>query len=386
MSLDDTVLDDPDALLALDRSRMLASTASAGAAIRQCLQVDAQQTLAPLVAQGRPRSLVVVGAGGSSVPGEVLSAVAGRGSPVPIFALGGPALPGWIGPMDLVVAVSASGATAETLTFVTEAQRRGSTVLGIGAADSPLQDLCSTSRGVTFWPVSRLSPLQDVQRARSLLWALSTPLILLAGEFGLVQHARHGLAGAANRLDERAVECGVSNLTPDNPAKELSIHLTSGLPLVWGSGEVGAVAARRLGRQLAENADWPGIVGVLPEAVRTHAGLLRGPWARPPGPDDIFRDRTQDEQPTPRLRVLLTRDAGEHPDTRDIADAVLQTCDRMDVVCVSVMGSGGHALEQLADLVGLLDFASIYAALMQHRDPSVSAEDLDPRFGRAGGG
>ena len=234
--------------------------------------------------------------------------------------------------------------------------------------------------------MSRLSPLQDVQRARSLLWALSTPLILLAGEFGLVQHARHGLAGAANRLDERAVECGVNNLTPDNPAKELSIHLTSGLPLVWGSGEVGAVAARRLGRQLAENADWPGIVGVLPEAVRTHAGLLRGPWARPPGPDDIFRDRTQDEQPTPRLRVLLTRDAGEHPDTREIADAVLQTCDRMDVACVSVMGSGGHALEQLADLVGLLDFASIYAALMQHRDPSVSAEDLDPRFGRAGGG
>lgn len=386
MSLDDTLLDDPDALLALDAGRMLASTAAASAGIRQALDAEAHDILGPLVAQGRPRSLVVVGAGGSSVPGEVLAAVAGRGSPVPVFALGGPTLPGWIGPMDVVVAVSASGATAETLTFVTEAQRRGSTVLGIGAAGSPLQELCSTARGVTFWPVSRRSPLQDVQRARSLLWALSTPLILLAGDLGLVQHARQGLAGAANRLDERAVECGVNALTPDNPAKELSIHLTGGLPLIWGSGEVGAVAARRLGRQLAENADWPGLVGVLPEAVRTHAGLLRGPWARPPGPDDIFRDRTEDEQPAPRLRVLLTRDAAEHPDTRDIADAVSQTCERMDVACVSLMGAGAHPLEQLADLVGLLDFASIYAALMQRRDPSVSAEDLDPRFGRAGGG
>jgi glucose/mannose-6-phosphate isomerase len=382
MSLDDGLLDAPEDLVALDAGRMLASTASAAAGIRTGLQTDADAVLGPLIAQGRPRSLVVVGAGGSSAPGEVLSAVAGRGSPVPVFALGGPTLPGWVGPMDLVVAVSASGYTAETLTFVTEAQRRGCAVLGIGAADSPLHELCSTARGVSFWPVSRRSPLQDVQKARSLLWALSTPLILLAGELGLVQHARHGLAGAATRLDERAVECGVEVLTVENPAKELSIHLTGGLPLVWGSGDVGAVAARRLGRQLAENADWPAVVGTLPEAARTHAGLLRGPWARPATEADIFRDRTEDDQPAARLRVLLVRDAGEHPETRDIADAVLQTCDRMEVACVSLLGNGGHALEQLADLVGVLDFAAVYAALMQHRDPSHSAADFDPRFGR----
>lgn len=382
MSLDDGVLDDPDGLVALDAGRMLASTAGASAGIRQALQADAGGVLGPLVEQGRPRSLVVVGAGGSSAPGEVLAAVAGRGSQVPVFALGGPTLPGWIGPMDLVVAVSASGRTAETLTFVTEAQRRGSAVLGIGAADSPLQELCSTVRGVSFWPVSRLSALRDVQRARTLLWALSAPLVLLAGELGLVQHARDGLAAAADRLDERAVQCGVGVLTPENPAKDLSIHLTGGLPLVWGSGDVGGVAARRLGRQLAENADWPSIVGVLPEAVRTHAGLLRGPWAHPVSEADIFRDRLGDDEPAARLRVLLVRDADEHPDTRDIAEAVVQTCTRLDVACASVTGSGGHAIEQLADLVGLLDFASVYAALMQHRDPTPSAEDLDPRFGR----
>ena len=382
MSLDDTLLDDPAALVEVDTGRMLASTASSGAAIRVALSADADEIFAPLIAQGRPRSLVVVGAGGSSAPGEVLAAVAGRGSPVPVFALGGPTLPGWIGPMDLVVAVSASGHSAETLTFVTEAQRRGSAVLGIGAVDSPLQDLCSTARGVSFWPVSRLSPLRDVQKARSLLWALSAPLVLLAGEMGLVQHARHGLAGAATRLDERAVDCGVERPLVDNPAKELSIHLTGGLPLVWGSGDVGAVAARRLGRQLAENADWPSVVGVLPEAVRTHAGLLRGPWAHPVDETDIFRDRTEEEGPQPRLRTLLVRDPSEHPDTTAIAEAVIQTCDRMDVPCVAVMGNGGHAIEALADLIGLLDFASVYAALMQRRDPSRSAEDIDPRFGR----
>ncbi len=382
MSLDDALLDDPVELVRIDSQRMLASSASAGGAIRSTLDADAGHALRPLVEQGRPRSLCVVGAGGSSAPGEVLAAVAGRGSPLPVFALGGPTLPGWIGPMDLVVAVSASGRTPEILTFVNEAQRRGSSVLGIGAADSPLQEVCSNSRGVSFWPVSRLSPLQDVQKARSLLWALSAPLLLLAGELGLIADARDGLAGAADRLDARALECGVEVLTPDNPAKNLSIHLTSGLPLAWGSGDIAAVAARRLGRQLAENADWPSVVGVLPEGARTHAGLLGGPWAGPPSEQDIFRDRTLDTQPQPRLRAVLLRDAMEHPDTATIADAVEQTCERLDVPCESITAGGGHPVEQLADLVGLVDFASIYTALMQRRDPSHSAEDIDPRFGR----
>lgn len=382
VSLDDTLLDEPAELVAIDAGRMLASTASAGAAIRQSLDTDSEELLAPLVEQGRPRSLVVVGAGGSSAPGEVLAAVAGRGSPVPVFALGGPTLPGWIGPMDLVVAVSASGRTAETLTFVTEAQRRGSSVLGIGAADSPLHELCGTARGVSFWPVSRLSPLRDVQKARSLLWALSTPLILLAGELGLVQQPRQGLAEAADRLDARALACGLEVTTVENPAKELSIHLTGGLPVIWGSGDVGAVAARRLGRQLAENADWPSVVGVLPEAVRTHAGLLKGPWARPPAEEDIFRDRTDDDDPQARIRGLLVRDASEHPDTAEIAEAIVQTCEQVDLACMVVSAQGSSPIEQLADLVGLLDFASVYAGLMQRRDPSRSAEDIDPRFGR----
>lgn len=382
MSLDDTVLDDPDQLLAIDSGRMLASTASAGAAIRTALDGDADLILNPLVEQGRPRSLVVVGAGGSSAPGEVLAAVTGRGAPLPVFAVGGPSLPGWIGPMDLVVAVSASGSTAEVLTFVSEAIRRGSSVFGIGADDSPLQQLCSSSRSVAFWPVSRRSPLHDVQKARSLLWALSAPLILLAEKLGMVPLARHGLAGAANRLDERAQECGLGRPTEENPAKSLSMHLTAGLPLIWGSGDIGAVAARRMGRQLAENADWPSVVGILPEAVRTHAGLFQGPWARPASEADIFRDRMADDQPQPRLRALLLRDPGEHPETAEIAEGVLQTADRFDVPSVSVMASGGHAIEQLADLIGLLDFASVYAALMQRRNPSHSAEEVDPRFGR----
>ena len=45
--------------------------------------------------------------------------------------------------------------------------------------------------------------------------------------------------------------------------------------MVWGSGQVGPVAALRAVCQLAENAKLPAIVGVLPEANHNQVVDLR---------------------------------------------------------------------------------------------------------------
>ncbi|MFI0433994.1 MAG: mannose-6-phosphate isomerase, partial [Candidatus Nanopelagicales bacterium] len=117
MEVDEAVLADPSRLVAAGGS-MLAGTAAAGASLRVgLLETDPDGVLAA-AAGGRPRSLVVVGAGGSSAAGDLVAACAGRGSSVPVVTVGGPGLPGWVGPLDLVVAVSASGSSPETLAAV----------------------------------------------------------------------------------------------------------------------------------------------------------------------------------------------------------------------------------------------------------------------------
>ena len=91
------------------------------------------------------------------------------------------------------------------------------------------------------------------------------------------------------------------------------MHLTSGLPLVWGSGDLGG------GRNGGWVANWPrtrtGPVwwAVLPEAVRTHAGLLavRGHSAHHKTISSVIARWTSSRKP--RLRVMLLRDASEHP-------------------------------------------------------------------------
>jgi len=107
---DDAALDDPAALADLDRDGMLLAVATAGAQVREALVLIEPETLANL-AGDRPRAVVVTGMGGSGIAADVATAVAGRTCPVPVVAHRGHRLPGWVGPMDLVVAVSCSGGT-----------------------------------------------------------------------------------------------------------------------------------------------------------------------------------------------------------------------------------------------------------------------------------
>ena len=284
---DDAVLDDPDALERADPGGMLRATADAGAQVRRALAAADPAVLAAVVADGRPRSVVVAGMGGSGISGDVLAAVCGTGCPVPISTVRGYVLPGWVGPLDLVIAVSCSGRTEETLSVAAEAAKRGARLVGVGAADSPLHGLVQDAPGASFLAVDAggLMP-------RASLWLLATPLLLLADALGLADIPRSALESAADLLDERSSEYGPISPTAENPAKLLGVSLASSLPMVWGTSPIGAVSAYRLACQLNENAKLPVAWGALPEANHNQVVALDG--AAVPAEGDIFHDPVED--------------------------------------------------------------------------------------------
>ena len=118
-------LDDVALLETADPSSMLRQVASSAAQVREAARAAADASLDELAAGGRPRAIVVTGMGGSGIAGEVLAAVAGQGCPVQVTTVHDYRLPGWVGAADLVIAVSCSGATEETLSAAEEAVRRG---------------------------------------------------------------------------------------------------------------------------------------------------------------------------------------------------------------------------------------------------------------------
>jgi D-arabinose 5-phosphate isomerase GutQ len=368
---DPDLLDDPRALEAVDRGEMLRALASAGAQIREAQTFAAEAGVAAVMAEdGRPRSVVVAALGGSAVVADLLGALAGDSSPVPVVVRHSGTVPAWVGPLDLVVAVSLSGAAGEPLALASEAARRGCRLLSVGAPRSPLAETTGLARGV------HVTVGAGRRSSRANLWALLTPVLVAADALDLVDTPAEALEAAADRLDEVAEQCRVASEAFVNPAKSLAADVAGSVPLVLGNGDLLGVAARRAASQFARNARHPAVEGTLPDAASGVVATFDGPFAR--RAQDLFAD--PDDQgggPGARLRLLLLRDVVEDTVARRMAGAVRETAEDSGVVVNELIAEGTHPLERLASVMGLTDFASVYLALAHGLDPSTSGHVAD---------
>jgi glucose/mannose-6-phosphate isomerase len=368
IEVDEGLLDDPEALAAGDPGEMLRAVATAGAQVRQAMRTSDEAGVASLAVDGRPRAVVVAGMGGSGIAGGVLAAVCGAQCPVPVLPIRGYALPGWVGPMDLVAAVSCSGSTEETLAAVEEARRRGCRLMTVGAAASPLADLSDRARGV------HVAVDADGRPPRANMWALSTPLLVAADALGLAAVPAGVLAATADVLDAAAERCRPSSESFVNPAKALALELAGSTPMIWGSSDVADVATYRFACQLNENAKMPAVFGGLPEANHNQVVAFDGPYgasARRADVDDLFADRVeQAERTVGALRLVLLADTQEHPQVTRRREVSIQVAADRGVPVSELRAEGRHPSERLASLVSIADFASVYLALVLGVDPT----------------
>jgi glucose/mannose-6-phosphate isomerase len=383
MALDEQLLDDADGLAAADPSGSLRALAGAGAQVRMALSAGAEAGIARASVEGRPRAVVVASLGGSAVVADILTLLAGSGSPVPVTVRRGLPLPGWVGSMDLVVAVSMSGRAPGPLGLAAEAARRGCRLLTVGSSDSPLAEVSDRTGGLHV-PVS---PAQNpaARASRMALWALVTPVVAVAYELGLTDASPTVLERVADRLDAHAETFRPSSDAFVNPAKALALELAGLVPVVLGDGDVTGVVASRMVSMLARTARVPAMRGALPDDAGDVVATFGGPLAA--RPDDVFADPELDGPIGPRMRHVLLRDAAPTPDRPDgswlessrTADAVMLTAQDAGVRVTELSADPGHPLERLADLVALTDFAAVYLALASGVDPLTSPHVADLR-------
>ncbi len=372
---DQALLDDVEALQRADPADMLRVVAGSGAQVREAAAAAAEAGLDRLKGDGRPRAVVVAGVGGSGISGDVLAAIAGWGCPVPVIVHRNYDLPRWVGAADAVIGVSCSGTTEETLSAVEQAVSRGCNELGVGAEASPLADLVSRARGVYV-------PVPGGRMPRTALWSLSVPLLLAGQALDILTLGPADIAATADRLDEIAERCRPTSESFVNPAKRLAADLAGTLPMVWGASALAGVAARRFAGQLAENAKYPAIPGVLPEAnhnqVVTFDGVFGARAGRAPDQDapgagedveDFFRDREQDVDAM-RLHLVLLADTDEHPQVTRRRIASRELAQDRGIGVTELLAQGDSALERFASLVGLPDFGSVYLGLLCGVDPT----------------
>jgi glucose/mannose-6-phosphate isomerase len=435
-------LDTPDVIEAADPADMLRQVASAAAQVRTALRSCAESDLSAFTPDARPRAVVVAGMGGSALAGEMLDAMTGLGSPVQVVVAQAGRLPGWVGATDAVLAVSCSGSTPETLAVAAEAARRGCRLAGVGAEGSPLHRIAEQARA-PFVPVVPVVPASGLQGGsdpppqaarpagsslpeggpggwvpagenesaplpRAMLWSVAIPLLVMAERLGLTRIAPDLYEQAARRLEEVSHQCRPASESFVNPGKSLALDLVGALPVVWGTSPLSGVAAHRFASQLQENAKYPAISGVLPEAAYDQVAAFDGPFAprssrlsatAPPepgaplgGPDDGTDlpdlsdwDLDYEDEPasgfTP-LRLILIADPDEEQRAAAQRAAVTELAGQRGVGISELAMDGEHPLVRLAGVIQLTDYASVYLAIASGIDPgqTVAIRDLRTRI------
>jgi hypothetical protein len=389
-------LDDPELVEAGDPGGMLRQVASSAAQVRTAVRACAEADLSAITAESRPRAIVVAGSGGAGGAGfaaDALAGICGTGAPVQVTGVSGYQLPGWVGATDLVIGVSRSGHTAETLALAGEAARRGCDLVGVAAPGSPLQELVTRVRGA-FLPVSTAGG-----PARAMPWSLTVPLIVLAARLGIARVDDDAYEAAAVAMEDVSHQCRPSSESFVNPGKSLALDMVGHLPVIWGGSPLAAAAARRFASQLAANAKYPALAGVLPEVGHDQVAALDGPYVPAPEPAfppaenfddagyqdygdsgdaDLDLDGAGPDDGTLRL-VLLADPAGEHPTVEwtRVAAASLAAARGVDVSEIKM--DGGDPLRRLAATVQLLDYASVYLGIANGIDPLAIAAIKDLR-------
>ncbi|MER6921067.1 mannose-6-phosphate isomerase, partial [Streptomyces spiralis] len=117
--LDESLLDDPEALARADHRGLLRGAAEAGARIRTAARHAAEAGVGDLKPDGRPRAVLIAGPGAAAThAADLLGTLAGGGSPVTRLAPTGVAsasgalrweLPGWTGSVDLLLIATPDG-------------------------------------------------------------------------------------------------------------------------------------------------------------------------------------------------------------------------------------------------------------------------------------
>ncbi len=325
---------------AIDSQGMLAAATSFPEQVAEA--VAAATGLDDLPDRARVHNVVVLGMGGSGIAGDVLTAVAGPYLPYPIVTLRGYNVPAFVGEGSLVFAVSFSGNTAETVEAATEAVMSGAQVVVVARGGELVHRAES-------WGVPMVRVPEGIPQPRAGLGALAIPPMIVLEEMGLFPAASHWVRLAVEQLQRRRDSLVVTG----NAAAELARRIGRTIPLVYGGGGLGGVAAQRWKTQFNENAKVPAFWNVVPEAC--HNEVVG--WGQH---GDLTRQA---------ITLVNLRHDLEHPQVMERFRILDELCDEVVAASIHVHAEGEGELAQLLDLLLVGDFTSLHLALAEGIDP-----------------
>ncbi len=290
------------------------------------------------------QSVVITGMGASGIGGDMLQTLLGPRIEVPIVVNKGYEMPGFVDNRTLVIAISYSGTTEETLSAASAALAHGAKVIVV-TSGGRLEEMARDG-GL---PLIKVPP---GMLARSALAYMFFPLIAILKAAGITQGI-DGEGELVSLLADKRHSYKPESEQSFNLAKQLASRIHGSLPVIYGGEELSGAAAMRWKGQFNENGKMLAFANVFPEINHNETVGFSNPR-------DILS----------RVHLIFLRDKQDHP---GILARMEETRSQLgsELGGITEVWAEGHSeAARLFSLIYLGDYVSLYLALANEVDPA----------------
>jgi len=280
--------------------------------------------------------IVIAGMGGSGAIGDVFSAILSK-TKIHVNVVKGYLLPPTVDSNTLVIIVSVSGNTAEALAVLDSAYKRKSKIIAFSSGGKMLK-YCIKNK-----IEHRFVPMYHSPRA-SFTSYLYTILKVL---YSSLEVKKHDILESIIELENISKKINSSNLTKNNPSLNLAEWITD-IPMIYYPFGLQSVATR-FKNVLQENAKMHVIAEDVLEAC--HNGIVS--WERENS-----------------VKPILIQGKDDHIKTKERWNIIKEYFYQNKIDYMEIMSIEGSILSKIINLVYILDYCSIYKAVLTKIDPT----------------
>ena len=280
--------------------------------------------------------IVFAGMGGSGAIGDLFSSILSK-SDIHVSLVKGYLLPKTVDKNTLVVATSVSGNTSETLTVLDSAKKLDCSLIAFSSGGK-MEELCKNNQ-ITF----RKIPLFHSPRASFVNFTYSILKILNS----ILPIGKNDIMESLNELDIMRNQIFSHNLSDSNPAINLASWITD-IPLIYYPHGLQSVATR-FKSSLQENAK---MHTIMEDVIETcHNGIVS--WERPSV-----------------VQPILLQGKDDYIKTKERFDIIKEFFIEKNIEFKEIHSVSGNILTKTISLMYMLDYTSIYRAILSKIDPS----------------
>ena len=280
--------------------------------------------------------IVFAGMGGSGAIGDLFSSILSK-SNIHVSLVKGYLLPKTVDKNTLVVVTSVSGDTSETLTVLNSAKKLDCSLIAFSSGGK-MEKLCEHNQ-IKF----RKIPLYHSPRTSLINFTYS----ILKTLNSILPIEKSGVIESLNELDIMKKQIDSHNLSDSNPAINLASWIT-GIPIVYYPHGLQSVATR-FKSSLQENTKTHAIIEDVIETC--HNGIVS--WERPSV-----------------VQPILLQGQDDYIKTKERFDIIKEFFMKKDIDFKEIHSVSGNILTKTISLMYMLDYTSIYMAILSKIDPS----------------